>query len=147
MNDEFDEDAVHSRMYVHLSWSTKNQQPVLSSIAQYLYHYICELALSHDCHVVDGRVFSDHVQLVVKFSPEISLDNLLTTLKVATALLIRTNFPELKNFEWQKSDFSFSVSHEEVCSTINSNAKSFPEEVCLLLKNNGLEYELHEVLE
>lgn len=147
MSDIFDDNAIHSEMYIHLGWSTKNQQPVLSSIAPYLYHYMCELASSHCCNVVNGQVYSDHVQLVVKFSPDTILSDLMTTLKVASSLLIRTNFPEMKEFEWQKSDFMFSLSAEDVFSIINNNAKPFPEEVCIILNNNGLKFDLQEVLE
>jgi REP element-mobilizing transposase RayT len=147
MKDMFDDNAIHCEMYVHLAWSTKNQESILLPLASYLYNYLCEVALSLDCHIIEGKIFSDHVQLVTKYSPEISLSNLITSLKVASSLLIRTNFPELKDFEWQKSDFLFSVSPEEVCSTINSKAKLFREEVCILLENNRLEYNLQDVLE
>lgn len=149
MSDKFDENAVEHEMYVHLVWSTKNQKPVLSSIAQYLYHYICDQVLSCECNVISARIFNDHIQLVVKFSPDISLSNLIITLKVATSLLIRTNFPEMKNFEWQKSDFAFSVGHDEACSIIDtkSDAKGFAEVISILLNNNGLEYNLQDVLE
>ena len=149
MNDDFDEDVIYGGMYIHLAWSTKNQQRLLSSIDQYLYEYMCDLVLPHQCDVIYGRVFSDHVQLVVNFSPDISLYNLLTNLKVATALLIRTNFPELKDFEWQKSDFGFTVSVDEVGALIEriKKAKLFKEEVFSLLDQNEMKYDSVEVLE
>lgn len=146
MSDKFDENEIYGEMYLHLLWSTKDQQPVLSPIAQYLYNYLCEQALSCECNVISGRVFSDHIQLVIKFSPDIILSDLMTTLKVSTALLIRTNFPEMKSFEWQKSDFSFTVGSEEVCSIIDtkSDTRPFVEEISILLNNNGLECSLEQ---
>ncbi len=147
MKDTFDEDEVFGEMYVHIAWSTRDQKPLLSPFAQYLYQYICDLALTCECHVVDGRVFSDHVQLVVKFSPDISFANLITNFKVATSMLIRTQVAGMKDFEWQKSDFGFTVSSEEACSTIDHNAKTFSIAVCELLNQNDIQYDLKDVLE
>lgn len=147
MSDYFDENEIHHELYLHLVWSTKDQQPVLSPFAQYLYRHLCDLALTCGCNVIDGQVFSDHIQLVVKFSPDISLDNLIKTLKVGSNMLIRTNVPEMKNFEWQGSDFSFTVCSEEVCSLIDKNAKPFTEEICALLSRNNIKYDLQEVLD
>ena len=142
-----DLDGTNSELYVHLLWSTNHQEPVLSPISKYLYHYLCELALSCDCHIVDGKVFSDHVQLVVKFSPETPLDNLITTLKTASSLLIRTNYPLLKNFEWQKADFTFTVDPETACSIIPEKCfRPFSEEIAILLTINELEYDFREIL-
>ena len=149
--DEFDENAIHCEMYLHLLWSTKNQQPVIpTSVTQNLYLYIYDLALSQECHLVGGQVFSDHIQLVIKFSPDIAMSDMITTLKVATLLWIRTNIPEMSNFEWQKSDFAFSVSFEEVGALIAKikNSKSFLEEIHSVLDENiSIESDLSEVLE
>lgn len=145
---EFDEDAINHELFVHLLWSTKNQQAILAPIAQSLYSYMCDLALSYECNVIDGHVFNDHIQLVVKYTPDIAFGNLLTNIKVGTSLWIRTNFPELRNFEWQQSDFAFSVSWEEACSTIDKiNAKIFSKEVCRLLNHNDLTYDPQDILE
>ena len=148
MDDDFDENVVHHELYTNLLWSTKNQQPILSPIAQPLYHYACEVALSCDCNVVDGNVFNDHIQLIVKFSPETSFSNMITTFKVATSMWIRTYFPEIKNFEWQQSDFAFSVSSEHACCTIDTKTiAKFPEKIRLILDENELEYDPEEILE
>jgi len=146
MQDDFDENEIVHGMYIHIVWSTRNQMPVLDSIAQYLYQYICDKALDLECHVIDGRAFNDHVQLIVKFNPHVSIDNLVKTLKDATSMLIRSNIPELKTFEWQQSEFFFTVSSEEACSIITTKAKPFKNEICNILKQNGLNYKLKEVL-
>lgn len=145
-NEKFDENEIYHEMYIHLLWSTKNQQPVLSPIAPYVYTYLCDLALSNNCHLVSGKVFSDHVQLIIKFNPDITLSDLLITFKTATSLWISSTFPELKDFEWQISDFSFTVDHENPF-VIDTKIKPFSELIEVVLAENGLDYDLRDVLE
>lgn len=83
---------------------------------------------------VEG-VFCDHIQLVIKFTPDTIFSDLITNLKVASLLWMRTHFPEIERFEWQKSDFGFTVGMDEVGVLIEriKKAKSFKEEVFSLL--------------
>lgn len=112
-------------MYLHLLWSTKNQKSSIPThIVSQLYHYICDVTLLNNCQTIGGQVFSDHLQLVVKFSPEIRLADLIINLKVVTLLWMRTNFPEMRDFEWQKSDFSLTVSTKEVGPLVNKITQS-----------------------
>lgn len=84
---EFDEQKVYSEIYLHLIWSTKHQEPLFDlSGSQYVYEYIRELTLECDSEVVGGGVFQDHLELIIKFSPNTVLSDLLTTIKTATTL-------------------------------------------------------------
>ena len=116
---------------------------------RHLYNYLCDLALNEGCHLIGGSVFCDHVQLVIKFSPTTILSNLITNLRVASLLWIRTNFPEIERFEWQKSDFGFTVGVDEVGALIEriKKAKLFKEEAFSLLDQNEMKYASIEVLE
>lgn len=137
-------------MYIHLLWSTKDQKPLIGpSITQSLYPYLCQMALTHECHAIAGQVCQDHVQIIIKISPNTRLSDLITTLKVASSIWMRTNFPALRDFEWQKSDFSFSVSFEEVGSLIEKikQAQTFLSEIPFVLEQNGMKYEPSEMLE
>lgn len=80
----------------------------------------------HECDFIGGQVFSDHIQLIVKASPEIALEELITTLKVGTSLWVRTNYPGLKDFEWQKSNFSLSISVEDIGSLLDKIKSAQP---------------------
>jgi putative transposase len=147
---EFDEDEIYHEMYVHLLWSTNSQKPLLNpSIIPHIYEYLCDLTLSEGCHLIGGNIFSDHIQLVIKFTPNTILSDLITNLKIASSLWMRTNFPEVDRFEWQKSDFGFTVSTEEVGTLIEriKKSKSFREEVFALLDQNEMTYDSVEVLE
>lgn len=146
---EFDENEIYHEMYIHLLWSTLDQKNILPSPFPQLYNYLSDLTLNEGCNLVGGSVHSDHIQLVIKFTPYTVVSNLITNLKVGSLLWMRTNFLRIKNFEWQKSDFGFTVGTAEVCDLIDKikNAKSFKEEVIILLDQNEMEYDLIEVFE
>lgn len=147
---EDDEDEIVHEMYVHLLWSTIGQKPLITlHVVPHLYDYLCDVTLSEGCHLIGGNVFCDHVQLLIKFTPDTMLSDLITNLKVASLLWIRTNFPEIEGFEWQKSDFGFTVGVDEVGALIDSIkiAKLFKEEIFSLLDRNEMKYDPIEVIE
>lgn len=95
-------------MYVHLLWSTISQKPLITPlVVPHLYDYLCDLILNEGCHLIGGSAFCDHIQLVIKFTSDTIFSDLITNLKVASLLWIRTNFPEIEGFEWQKSEARF----------------------------------------
>jgi REP element-mobilizing transposase RayT len=147
---EFDEDEISHEMYVHLLWSTTSQKLLITpSVVPHLYDYLCDLALSEGCHLMGGSIFRDHIQLVIKFTPNTIFSDLITNLKVASSLWMWTNFPEIEKFEWQKSEFGFTVGVDEVGTLIEriKKSKSFKEEVFSLLDQNEMKYDSVEVLD
>lgn len=147
---EFDENEIHHELYIHLLWSTKCQQSSITpNVIPHLYQYLCNLTFNEGCHLIGGSVFPDHIQLVIRFSPDTILSDLITNLKVASSLWIRTNFSEMERFEWQGSDFGFTVGVDEVGALIEriKEAKLFKEEVFPLLDESEMEYDPVEVLE
>lgn len=147
---EIDEDEIYHELYARILWSVETQQSlIVPAMAQKIYNYLCDVALKHDSHVIGGKVFQDHVQLIIKFSPHYSFEDLLKNLKVASMLWIRTNFPSMKSFEWQKSDFAFSLGSQDVGSVIEkiNNTKSFLDEVHSLLEEHEIQYDRQEILE
>ncbi|MBA3957554.1 MAG: transposase [Parachlamydiaceae bacterium] len=146
---EIDEDEINHEMYVHLLWSTTSQKPIIpTSVTPLLYNFFCDLTLDEGCHLIGGHVFCDHIQLVIKFNPDTLFFDLITNLKVASLLWFRTNFPEIEKFEWQKSDFGFTVGFDEVGTLLEriKRAKLFEEEVFSLLDQNEMKYDRVEVL-
>lgn len=146
---KYDEDEIYNEMYVHLLWSTAGQKPLITpSVLPHLYDYLCNSTLNEGCHLIGGSVFSDHIQLVIKFTLDTIFSDLITNLKVGSSLWIRTNFPEIERFEWQKSDFGFTVGADEVGALIDriKKAKLFKEEVFFLLDQNKMKYDSIEVL-
>ncbi len=146
---EFDENEIHHELYLHLLWSTIDQKPLIShAVERFLYDYLCDMALTQKCHLIGGCIFDDHIQIVLKFSPDTVLSDLIKNLKVASMLWLRTNFRELREFEWQKSEFAFTVDIDEVGELLGKikNSKTFEQEVYSLLAQNKMEYDRLEVL-
>ena len=143
---QFDEEIVCG-LYYHLLWSTKDQKACISSsCAQQLYTFICDLALSLECYIIEGQVFADHVELVVKASVDVSLVELITTLKSGSMLWLKNSSPCFVAFEWQRSEFVFTVSTEEV-GFITNTAKSFIDKIPQILNQNGCIFSEKEILE
>lgn len=146
---EFDENEIHHELYLHILWSTIGQKSLIPHSAErFLYNYMCDLALTEKCHLIGGCIFGDHIQIVIKFSSQTILSDLVKNFKVGSLLWLRTNFHELKEFDWQRSDFSFTVGIEEVGAVLEKikNSKRFVQEVYSLLDQNKIEYNPLEVL-
>jgi REP element-mobilizing transposase RayT len=151
MNELYDEDQVYSELYAYMIWSTKNQDPSLGlSWRKHLRNYISELILDCECHLITSRIAPDHLHLLVKFHPDAAMNDLLITIKSATAIWIRTNIPGQEHFEWQKADCTFTVSSEKVSGLIKEFNKpdqtSYVDEIYPLLKAEGFEYDPLEIL-
>lgn len=147
MQDFFDELQV-AEMYYHIMWSTKNQNPCIPEpCASQLLSWMGDLALSIECHVIDGKIASDHIQLVVKGCINVSLETLMITLKSGSLLLVKNYFPEIGSFDWQKSDFAFSVSSEDVEFVFIKDTLSFSEMMLSFLDQNDISFDLKEILE
>ena len=151
MSELEDQDQVFCELYVYMIWSTKNQNPCLGlSWRKHLRNYISELVLDCECHLITSRIAPDHLHLLVKFHPDAATSDLLITVKSATAMWIRTNIPGEEHFEWQKADYTFTVSPEKVAGLIKEFNKPdqtpFVDEIYPLLKSEGFEYESLEIL-
>jgi putative transposase len=152
MDHVFDDEEVFSNMHLHTVWSTKEQQPILGeSWTKHLKNFISELVMDYDCRLIAARMAADHIHLLIKFTPDTATNDLIINIKSSTAVWIRTNIPELKVFEWQKSDCAFTISQEEVESMIiqfrELEKTPFVEEIFPLLDANGISYTKEEVLE
>lgn len=150
------DDEIHHEMYLHVLWSTKNQQPLISpSWASHLCHFIEGLCDEKKWSVIASCAPIDHIQLLIKFTPDFILSDFLIELKTNTLIWIRTNFRECRDFEWQGSDFAFTISFETVGTLIDkmnnqkdpAKAIAFSDLIPIILDENQLEYSMSEVLE
>ena len=150
MTKDFDEDEVHNALYLHLLWSTQGQQKlILPSLTESYYAYLCDVAVNYGCHIIAAQLCRDHIQMIVKYNPNCTLADLIKTLKSASLVWIRKLVPAMKDVEWQKSDFVFSVGREEIGILMDKfpHAKFFAEEIYSLLDLNQMEYDSLEFLE
>jgi len=66
-----------------------------------------------------------------------------------SSIWVKTHIDELKNFEWQGSDFAFSISLECVGEIMDEMKKltPFTELIETILKASDMEYKLKNILE
>lgn len=141
---------LSSTLIQHIIWSTEGQRAIIDpTTAKRLYHYIGDLVLDNKCTCIAGRVFPDHLQLIIKYTPDTILLDLITDIKVGSALWVTTHCSGMNDFAWQKSDFAFSVSFDEIGNLINQieQSKSFENETACILTLNGVICEPQEIFE
>lgn len=81
----------------HIVWVPKYRYRILKGpIAQEVYNCIQVYCSQLGCTVVELNVQADHVHLLVKVPPKVSISKLLGVVKGKTALRIFTRFPYLR---------------------------------------------------
>ncbi len=95
---------VYSEINLHMTWHTKNNNPVLtSSIEQRLHHY-----LEHEVrktrhvsfHAVDGT--ENHVHLVASIPPNLLISEWIGKLKGGSSFHINHEIANRKLLDWQE---------------------------------------------
>ena len=132
-----------SRILVHLDFSTKNREPVLSTPLQTELHpYLAGTLDQIDCPTLRVGGVADHVHLLFGLSRTKSIAEIVEALKTASSKWIKSKNPRLANFHWQSGYAAFSVSQsdaDQVVAYIADQAehhrqRTFQEEYRLLLE-------------
>jgi len=142
----------NTNLIVHVMWSTRNQEFTIDDqIMNQLLGY-----LTNTIKILNGRVFStsdtnDHLHLLFKYSPDISLADILQKLKANSSGWLKTNNKIPSNFSWQEGYSAFSVSKENVsnvCRYIESDASrhaekkiSYLDELAQFLNMQSISYD------
>ena len=140
-----------SAVFVHLIFSTKNRDPLLTPrpLAMDTHSYLAGISSRPGCHPVLFNGVEDHVHLLVQLSRTVTQADLVKELKRASTLWLREQSPSTAAFSWQGGYgiFSVSVSNlDQVCAYISSQEEhhrkvTFQEELRLFLQRHQLEWE------
>lgn len=104
---------------VHLVFSTKDLAPCLkSSIRPDLHDYLATASRSVDCECYRVGGVADHVHLVVRISPGITIAGLVKELKRTSTVWLKTQYPALPKFAWQQGYGCFSVGPGDLAAMI-----------------------------
>jgi REP element-mobilizing transposase RayT len=138
-------------MYTHIVFSTKHREPHLidRDLAQQVHAYLagtCE-NLESTALLVGGA--SDHVHILCRLSPKITVMDLLRELKRESSKWVKQTFPSLRRFYWQSGygAFSISPSHVEdlkryIQRQVEHHRKeTFQEELRRFFKKYGIEFD------
>ena len=111
---------VFSRCQCHIVWTPKYRYRMLKGKAEKeVYRSIYVFCNMKKCRVVELNVQIDHVHLVVRTPPSLSVSELMGTLKGRTAIRLFNKFPYLRkkklwgNRFWQRGYFVDSVGANE----------------------------------
>ena len=111
---------VFYRCQYHLVWTPKYRYKILKgNLGKELYRSIYVYCNMKKCRVVELNVQEDHVHLVVRTPPSLSVSDLMGFVKGRTAIRMFAKFPYLRkqklwgNHFWQRGYFVDSVGANE----------------------------------
>src|ERR1700691_3529564 len=95
--------TTHRLMY-HLVWIPKYRKRVLKGkVAERIAELLHECADMNRWKIEELNVQNDHIHILVRMRPEISVSKMVKLFKGMSSKVIREEFPELKEFWWGKS--------------------------------------------
>jgi REP element-mobilizing transposase RayT len=139
-----------SQLYVHLVFSTKHREPLLSSpVRERLHAYLATVLKNQDSPALKVGGTSDHVHALFRLSKNWSLAKIVEEIKTSSSKWLKTQGRALANFHWQSGYGGFSVSPAELEQVVDyitrqeehHRVMSFQEEYRKFLKSHGIEYD------
>ena len=103
------------KIWVHLVWSTKNRQPILTAdIRKKVFDHIRENAIDKDIYIDFINGYNEHVHCLISLGSGENIDKILMLLKGESSHWINKNKIFKKKFGWQDEYFAVSVSESAV---------------------------------
>lgn len=92
------------RLMIHLVWIPKYRKRILKGkIAERIAELLYECADMQRWKIEELNIQSDHVHLLVRMRPEVSVSRMVQLFKGMSSRVVREEFPDLKEFLWGKS--------------------------------------------
>ncbi len=91
-----------------------------------LFSYINGIAKNIGCGIIKTGVVEDHVHILIKIQPDLSVSEIVMKIKANSSKWIHETYPNLSDFAWQAGFSCFSVSEsvkEDVIKYIDSQEK------------------------
>ena len=141
---------TYTSLYYHIVFSTKHRIPhIKPELEQRVWEYIGGIARENRMSALQVGGVEDHIHVLVKAPPTLAPAKIAQLLKGGSSLWIHTQFPELRNFEWQDGYGAFTVNKSIVESVEryirnqrdHHNNRSFQEEYLEFLKKHEVEYD------
>lgn len=102
----------HSRaqLYVHLVWTTKERAPVLSKPVLFELSALTEQsARAHGAAVLAFGGVADHVHVLIRYRPDLSVSSLARGIKASLSYTVRRDVEGMADFRWQAGFAAFSA--------------------------------------
>ena len=137
------------RIWIHLIWSTKNRQPVISHhLKPELLNHIIENAGKKEIYIDKINCVADHCHSLISLGASQTTSNVAFLLKGESSHWVNKNKLIQGNFEWQDEYIAASVSESQVDKIRryienqeeHHRKKSFKKEYDQFIKKYGFKY-------
>jgi REP element-mobilizing transposase RayT len=138
-----------SRVYVHITFSTKNRYPFISNeIKTRLWEYIGGICKEFECNPIQVGGCNDHIHICCLLSKKIPQIKLLENIKKASSKWMKEQGTQYSKFYWQNGYGIFSVNPSEIKIVVeyiknqdeHHKKRTFQEELIAFLKKYDIEY-------
>lgn len=107
--------APYTQLYVHLIWSTWDRLPLITeALEPQLYAAMTAKCRQLKCEPLAIGGISDHVHLLVRLHPAISLARLVKEVKGSSSHLIAQKLDPTGFFKWQGAYRAFTIRKAEI---------------------------------
>ena len=139
-----------SSMLIHLIWSTKDRQPLLSpGIRASAHAFLAGSVRQLDCEAYRVGGVADHVHLAVRLSRTLSVADLVKEVKTASSKWIKDQGPEFGAFYWQQGYGAFSLGMSQKDALLqyidsqeeHHRTRTFQEEYREFLNRYGIKFD------
>lgn len=137
-------------LHVHVIFSTKNRSPLIDGGFQScLYEYIGGTLRAQNCRLLIAGGVSDHVHLLISLARDVSVADVVRSVKANSSRWVHETVPRVAEFAWQSGYGAFSVSQsnvEDVTRYIAHQADhhrrgTFQEEFRAFLERHGIAFD------
>jgi putative transposase len=141
---------THSSLNFHLVFGTKKRaQSIDSDTRPDLCRYLGGIAKAEEGLPLEINAVADHVHMLIRLPPSVSLSALLRTLKTNSSKWLNDTRVPRRTFAWQEGYAAFTVSQSQVARVTayvrgqeaHHRKMTFRQELVALLKRNGIEYD------
>lgn len=109
-----------SRILIHLVFSTKNREPVITSaIRTELHPYLAVTLDCIDCPSLRVGGVADHVHLLFGLSRTRTVAEVVETVKISSSKWMKAKGLQFKNFHWQSGYAAFSIGQSDADAAVN----------------------------
>jgi len=145
-----------ARLYIHLIFSTKQRERLLSNhVRESLHAYMATVLQNLGCPPVLINSTEDHIHILFELARTVAVSQAVEDVKKFSSKWMKSHGTEFAGFAWQAGYGAFSVSESNVAAVRDYVArqqehhrqKSFQEEYRSFLERHGVAYDERYVWE
>lgn len=112
--------STYLRLYVHFVWSTwKRQEFIDKDLELILYRLINDKVIENKSRLLAFGCTSDHVHLLVKIHPTMSVSKIVKEIKGYSSFTIANKIRPGSYFRWQSGNGAMTISQSDITRLTN----------------------------